>query len=99
LVAKTISTGLNRNDDFFSGNLIHAFRDVVEKKKELISDEAFIQIIKKLTGHVWDDDNSFSKASYDFYTFAKRFTLIDLPLVVSTKSVSRALVSFAQDFS
>jgi len=52
-----------------------------------------------MTGHAWVDEYTMKKATHDFYTFAKRFTLIDLPLVVNTKSVSKALISFLQESS
>jgi len=98
-VAKTIGRDLGFNDDFYAGNLTHTFKDMVEKQKQLVSDERFCEVVRKMTGHAWVDESSMKKATYDFYTFAKRFTLIDLPMVVNTKSVSKALISYVQEFS
>ena len=98
-VAVTIGKGLQQMDDFYAGNLVHAFKDMIEKKRELMSNESFIQVVKQLTGNVWTDDDAFKKATHDFYIFAKRFTLIDLPIVVSPKNVSKALVGYTKDMS
>jgi len=85
--------------DFYPGNMVHNFKDLVENKKELVSHEAFIEVVKGMTGNQWTNDAEFRCGTNDFYVFAKRFTLIDLPLIVSTKSVSQALVNYFQELS
>ena len=98
-VAVTIGKGLHQMDDFYANNLVHVFKEIVEKKCELMSNNCFIEVIKKLTGNIWTDDASFHKATHDFYIFAKRFTLIDLPIVTNPKSVSKAIVDYTKDMS
>jgi len=98
-VAKTIGKGVGAKDGFYAGNLVHNFKDLVENKKELVSHETFIEIVKGMTGNAWIDDTEYRRGANDFYVFAKRFTLVDLPLIVSTKSVSQALVSYLQEVS
>ena len=98
-VAITIGKGLQKTDDLYAGNLVHAFKNMVEKKRELMSNESFIQVVKRLTGDLWTDDAAFKKATHDFYIFAKRYTLIDLPIVMNPKSVSKALVGYTKDMS
>jgi hypothetical protein len=98
-VAKTIGKRVGAKDGFYSGNLVHNFKELVETKKEVVSDDAFIEIVKGMTGNAWLNDQEYRKGTHDFYIFAKRFTLVDLPLIVSTKSVSQALFSYFQELS
>jgi len=50
-----------------------------------------------MSGSAWKDEEEYKNTTIEFYEFAKKFTMIDLPLVERTKSLSKALAKYAKE--
>jgi len=99
IVAKTINKSLNLENESLAQGLYNMFKMLIEKKKELVSEEAFISLVRVYLGETaWKaKDSEFCNACRDFYTFAKRFVLVDFPHNPHTKDIVRLITSFIKD--
>jgi hypothetical protein len=99
-VAKTISKVNNFENDSFATGLYSMFKTLIEKSKEFVTEESFVSYTKLYLGEAnWKKaEHGHAVATREFYTFAKRFVLLDAPTCLR-QSMNNWIVSNIKDKS
>lgn len=97
-VAKTLNKNLGLETDTFSTGLYTTFKMIIESNKEFVVEEAYIESVRQYLGdEFWmKNETNFIHASREFYTFAKRFVLIDFPPCYN-KRMRKVLMNYIKD--
>jgi len=100
-IAKSINKSYHFQDETVANALYNMLRMLIEKRRELVSSESFLNLIRVALGEeFWQYHNQAIKAAtHEYYVFAKRFVLIDFPLATNNKDVLKLILNFVQDNS
>jgi len=98
-IAKSVSKSYHFEDESVATALYNMLRMLIEKRRELVSGESFLNLIKVALGdEFWKYHNQAIKAATnEYYVFAKRFILIDFPLATNSKDILKLVMNFIQD--
>jgi len=101
IVAQTINQVYHLKEEVLATTLYNITRMLIEKRREFVSGESFLNLVRINVGEDFCFHNSqaIKSASNEYYIFAKRFVLIEFPLATNHKDVWKLIVNFIQENS
>jgi len=70
---------------------------LLHRRKAIIADEDFVSLIRGFLQEEWKQNKLLTRACLQYYNFAKRFVLVDLPLTASEQSISKLVTIWAKN--
>ena len=80
IVAFAINNRIKWHNESFGISIYLAFDVMLSKDHFLIPNQAFVSLIRDYLSIEWYDEKILKKATHEFYKFAERFIIVDLPL-------------------
>ena len=80
IVAFAINKRIKWQNETFGISIYLIFEVMLSKNIFLIPDEVFVSMVREYLSTEWKEERILKKASLEFYKFAKRFIMTDIPL-------------------